>query len=271
MNTSIEVFNLDGTSAVPRTTLASLSGNPSILHFDPKVVYDQYADTFVIAWLGQDDAPRASEINVLAIPDATATTTSTWCRTTFAGDQIPASHALWADYPTLGYNDSRITITTNQFTFPSSTGSFRYSQIMTIDKSVYNCTLPVPTPTVFGGTETRDQNREAVLHDPGGAERGVRTRRPAPDLVPRCQAQRRLPRPVADQTDVHRVRAEEGALPRDREGLLTSAGDPGGGGVNSSNFWWDAGDLRLVNAFYDADRNQLYTAHTVFKNFSRTP
>jgi hypothetical protein len=117
VNSSIEVFNLDGTTAVPRTTLATLSGTPSILHFDPKVVFDQYTDTFVIAWLGQDDAPRASEINVLAIPDATAITTSTWCRTTFAGDQIPESPAVWADYPTLGYNDSRITITTNQFTF----------------------------------------------------------------------------------------------------------------------------------------------------------
>jgi hypothetical protein len=48
---------------------------------------------------------------------------------------------------------------------------------------------------------------------------------------------------------------------------LPPPGTQGGGGVNSSNFWWDAGDLRLVNAFYDADRNQLYAAHTVFKNF----
>ena len=185
VNSSIEVFNLDGTTAVARTTLSSLSGNPSILHFDPKVVYDQYTDTFVIAWLGQDDAPRASEINVLAIPDATATTTSTWCRTTFAGDQIPASPALWADYPTLGYNDSRITISTNQFTFPSSTASFRYSQVMTIDKSVYDCSLPVPTPTVFGGTKTRDRNRNQAFTIQAGAERGEHARRPAPDLVPR--------------------------------------------------------------------------------------
>jgi hypothetical protein len=33
------------------------------------------------------------------------------------------------------------------------------------------------------------------------------------------------------------------------------------------DFWWDAGDFRLVNAFYDADRNSLYAAHTVRKNF----
>ena len=38
-----------------------MSGDP-IQQFDPKVVYDQYTDTFVITWLGQEDAPRASEI-----------------------------------------------------------------------------------------------------------------------------------------------------------------------------------------------------------------
>ena len=63
VNSSIEVFDLDGTTAVPRTTLDARCREPrSILHFDPKVVYDQYTDTFVIVWLGQDDAPRASEI-----------------------------------------------------------------------------------------------------------------------------------------------------------------------------------------------------------------
>jgi hypothetical protein len=33
------------------------------------------------------------------------------------------------------------------------------------------------------------------------------------------------------------------------------------------DYWWDAGDFRLVNAFYDADRNLLYAAHAVRKNF----
>ena len=267
VNTSIEVFNLNGTSAVPRTTLASLSGNPSILHFDPKVVYDQYADTFVIAWLGQDDAPRASEINVLAIPDATATTTSTWCRTTFAGDQIPASHALWADYPTLGYNDSRITITTNQFTFPSSTGSFRYSQIMTIDKSVYDCTLPVPTPTVFGGTETRDQNRRQSFTIQAAQSVGSA---PGDQLLISFQDVKRN----GDYLALWRIKPTSTGFALKKACCLGTGrvslpppGTQGGGGVNSSNFWWDAGDLRLVNAFYDADRNELYAAHTVFKNF----
>ena len=35
---------------------------------------------------------------------------------------------------------------------------------------------------------------------------------------------------------------------------------------NDPDFWWDAGDHRFINAFYDADRNQMFTAHTVFRN-----
>ena len=267
VNSSIEVFNLDGTTAVARTTLSSLSGNPSILHFDPKIVYDQYTDTFVIAWLGQDDAPRASEINVLAIPDATATTTSTWCRTTFAGDQIPASPALWADYPTLGYNDSRITISTNQFTFPSSTASFRYSQVMTIDKSVYDCSLPAPTPTVFGGTRTRDRNRnQAFTIQPAQSVGST----PGDQLL--ISFQRINGR--GDYLALWRIKPTATGFALQKSCCLKTGkvstpppGTQGGGNVNNSNFWWDAGDLRLVSAFYDADRNELFAAHTVFKNF----
>jgi len=267
VNSSIEVFNLDGTTAVARTTLSSLSGDPSILHFDPKVVYDQYTDTFVIAWLGQDDAPRASEINVLAIPDATATTTSTWCRTTFAGDQVPASPALWADYPTLGYNDSRITISTNQFTFPSSTASFRYSQVMTIDKSVYDCSLPAPTPTVFGGTRTRDRNRnQAFTIQPAQSVGST----PGDQLL--ISFQRINGR--GDYLALWRIKPTATGFALQKSCCLKTGkvstpppGTQGGGNVNNSNFWWDAGDLRLVSAFYDADRNELFAAHTVFKNF----
>ena len=267
VNSSIEVFNLNGTTAVPRTTLSSLSGNPSILHFDPKVVYDQYSDTFVIVWLGQDDAPRASEINLLAIPAATATTTSTWCQRTFAGDQIPASPALWADYPTLGYNDSRITISTNQFTFPSAAGIFRYSQVMTIDKAVYDCSLPIPEPTVFGGRETRDAHRNQAFTIQPAQSVGTT---PGDQLLISFQEINGR----GDYLALWRIKPtatgftlRKGCCLGTWKVSMPPPGTQGGGNVNNSNFWWDAGDLRLVNAFYDADRNELFAAHTVFKNF----
>ena len=267
VNSSIEVFDLNGTTAVPRTTLSSISGDPSILHFDPKVIYDQYTDTFVVVWLGQDDAPRASEIFMVAIPNATATTTTTWCVTDFAGDQIAASPDLWADYPTVGYNDTRITISTNQFTFPSSTARFRYSQIMTIDKSVYDCSLPVPTPTVFGGTTTRDANRiQSFTIQPAQSVGSS----PGPQLLISFQE-------ISGKLDylvLWRIKPTATGLTLKKAccggtGKVSTPppGTQGGGGVNNADFFWDAGDLRLVNAFYDADRNELFAAHTVFKNF----
>jgi hypothetical protein len=267
VNSSIEVFDRNGTTVVPRTTLSSLSGNPSILHFDPKVVYDQYTDTFVIVWLGQDDAPRASEINVLAIPDATATTTTTWCRRTFAGDQIAASPALWADYPTVGYNDSRITISTNQFTFPSAAAIFRYSQVMTIAKSVYDCSLPRPEPTIFGGKKTRDVNGNQPATIQPAQSVGSS---PGDQLLISFEDVNR----DGDYLALWRIKPTATGFALKKACCLGTGrvsapppGTQGGGGVNNSTFWWDAGDLRLVNAFYDADRNQLYAAHTVFKNF----
>jgi hypothetical protein len=267
VNSSVEVFNLDGTTAVPRTTLSSISGDPSILQFDPKVIYDQYTDTFVVVWLGQEDAPRASRIFVLAIPNATATITSTWCPRSFPGDLIPGAPALWSDYPTVGYNDTRITIATNMFTFPTSTARFRYSQIMTVGKSVYDCSLPVSTPTVFGGTKTRDRNgiqsftiqpAQSVGATPGDqlliSFRGVKGN--------------------GDYLALWRIKPTATGFALQKACCLGTGkvsrpppGTQGGGGVGNSNFWWDAGDLRLVNAFYDADRNELFAAHTVFKNF----
>ncbi len=268
VNSSVEVFNKDGTVAVPRTPLESIAGDSSIQHFDPKVIYDQYADTFVVVWLGQADAPRASRIFMEAIPNATASTTSTWCGTSFSGDQIPGALDLWADYPTVGYNDTRITISTNMFTFPSSIASFRYSQILTIDKSVYDCSLPVPTPTVFGGTQTRDAN--GVQSFTIQAAQTVGTL-PGPQLLISFQKVNGrndylvLWRIKPTATGFTLKKACCGATGKVSE---PPPGTQGGGGVNNPDLFWDAGDTRLVNAFYDADRNELFAAHTVFKNFT---
>jgi hypothetical protein len=40
-------------------------------------------------------------------------------------------------------------------------------------------------------------------------------------------------------------------------------GTQGEGSLTNNDTWWDTGDLRLINAFYDADRSALYAAHVV--------
>ena len=159
VNTQMAVYDRNGVQVVAPIRLDQLHANSAGLFvFDPKVIYDQYLDTFLLVYLVQEDSPRLSRIVTVAIPNATANDPSTWCAVSFKGDQVPGASAVWADYPGVGFNETHVTITTNQFTFPTTTGRFRYSQVMTIDKvGLYDCNQPAPTPTVFAGTRTQDE------------------------------------------------------------------------------------------------------------------
>ena len=269
VNTQVAVYDRTGVQVVAPIQLDALHPD-SVGHFtfDPKVVYDQYTDTFLVVYLVEEDAPRQSLILTVAIPNATANITSTWCSTSFPGDALPSSPQVWADYPGVGYNDTRVTITTNQFTFPSSLGRFRYSQVMTIDKGgLYDCTQPRPTPIVFGGTQTRDAN---------GFQ--AHTIRPAETAGAAPGAQLLLSfRPVQGKLDylvIWRIKPTASGFSLNKAccgftGKVSTPppGTQGGGGLNNSDLFWDAGDTRLINAFYDADRNELFAAHTVFRDF----
>jgi hypothetical protein len=131
--------------------------------FDPKVVYDPYRGRFVIAFLAGHGPPftpgfRKSWIVVVAIPEAPATETGTWCRRVLRGDHIPRNGAQFADYPGLGLDKKRIYVTTNQFRFGGAE-RFEYAQILALRKtSLYRCRGPVRRD-VFGGRATRDPER----------------------------------------------------------------------------------------------------------------
>jgi hypothetical protein len=268
VNTQVAVYDRTGVQVVAPIQLDALHPDSAgHFAFDPKVIYDQYNDTFVVAYLVEEDFPRLSRILTVAIPNATANDTGTWCSTSFVGDALPASPDVWADYPGLGYNETRVTITTNQFTFPSSTAQFRYSQVMTIDKGgLYDCTQPAPVPVVFAGTKTRDAN-------------GIQsfTLRPAETVGSSPGAQLLLSfQPVNGKFDylvIWRIKPTATGFSLKKAccgptGKVSTPpfGSQGGGGLNNSDLFWDAGDTRLINAFYDADRNELFAAHTVFKN-----
>jgi hypothetical protein len=45
------------------------------------------------------------------------------------------------------------------------------------------------------------------------------------------------------------------------------AGTQAGGELDDEDTFWDAGDERLINAFYDADRRELFAAHATLKDF----
>ena len=267
VNTQMAVYDRNGIQVVAPIQLDQLHANSAGLFvFDPKVVYDSYLDTFLLVYLVQEDSPRLSRIVTVAIPNATASDPTTWCAVSFKGDQVPGGSDVWADYPGVGFNETHATITTNQFTFPTSTGRFRYSQVMTIDKGgLYDCTQPAPSPTVFAGARTQDDmGHQAFTLRP--AETVGST--PGPQLLTSFQ-------PVKGKRDyltIWRIKPTASGFALKRASKRTGKvsfppfGTQGGGDPNDPDLWWDAGDHRFINAFYDADQNQIFTAHAVFRD-----
>jgi hypothetical protein len=268
VNTQLAVYDKTGLQVVAPIQLDVLhSATTGHFAFDPKVVYDPYNDTFVVVYLVQEDSPQLSLIVTVAIPNATANDTATWCSTSFLGDQVPDTPVVWADYPGLGYNFDRVTITTNQFTFPSSAGQFRSSQVMSIPKvSLYDCTMPSPVPDVFAGTQTEDPNGFPSF-----------TLQPAQSVDLPATSQLLVSVEVLGKNSylvAWRIKNTATGL-KLKKGIVAIGkttfplpGTQGGGSLNDPDTWWDAGDMRLINAFYDADSNQLFAAHAVFKDFT---
>ena len=89
INVSWVLFDRTGVPVLGPESLESIDptlGNGIL--FDPKVIYDQYNDTFVLVFLEFGVSPQRSRIIVTTIPDATAADTTTWCTTVLKGDQL---------------------------------------------------------------------------------------------------------------------------------------------------------------------------------------
>jgi hypothetical protein len=267
INVSWALFDRAGTPVLGPEPLTSV--DPSLTGefvFDPKIVYDQYNDTFVLAFLLVDFSPRRSRIVVTTIPNATANDTTTWCTTIVKGDQLAGDGAQWADYPGLGYTTDRVTVTTNQFGFGEDF-PFRYAQILSFDKTeLYDCTVADPSVDVLSGGRTRNlDGTPAFTLQPAQTVGVAGTDQFLLSFEPRGRRSFNTiwrVRPTATGVSLKKATIQTGATKPPLLALQGGAPDP-----FDPDFWWDAGDFRLVNAFYDADRNRLYSAHTVRKNF----
>lgn len=267
INVSWALFDRAGTPVLGPAPLESV--DPSLAGafvFDPKVVYDQYNDTFVLVFLVLDESPRTSQIVITTIPNATANVTSTWCTTIVQGDLLQDDGAQWADYPGLGYTSDRVTITTNQFGFTNDF-PFRYSQIVSFEKTqLYDCTIPDPQFDVLTGSRTRNADGSpAFTLQPAQTVGGVENDQFLLSFEPHGRD---------SFNTIWRIREGANQLTLKKGTISTGptkapflAGQGGAPDPFDPEFWWDAGDFRLVNAFYDSDANRLYAAHTIRKNF----
>jgi hypothetical protein len=242
--------------------------------FDPKVVYDPFRGQFVIAFLAGHGPPftpgfKKSWIVVVSMPEATVTDPGTWCRRVLRGDHVARDGAQFADYPGLGLDRKRIYVTTNQFRFRGGS-QFEYAQILAITKSsLYRCGKK-PRIDVFAGEDTRDPGGgQAFTIQPAITE--TETGANPPEYLVSFQ-DRSCGSACGKRLTVWRIKKSPRKglqISSDAVGVGQSRVGPLGTQKDGSpscapiEHCWDAGDLRLTTAFFDADRGRLYTAHAV--------
>ena len=100
-------------------TIQSLKGfftslTPANALFDPKMIYDQYADRFIVVALEKVDPPTTSRI-LVAVSKTSDPTADWWFSAINAKISISGTD-YWADYPGLGLDDKAIYIAANLFT-----------------------------------------------------------------------------------------------------------------------------------------------------------
>jgi hypothetical protein len=261
VNVYVAVYDRTGTELLAPVRLRHIAGVTNQQETDPKVFYDPYDDEFVLTFLTYN--ATEGHIHVVAIPSATADDTSTWCDTHMVGDQVDNGHHEFADYPSIGFTDNRVVVTTNNFGF--NNGPFRYAQVISMSKAqLYEptCTQPVHIE-VAGGSATKN---------PDGTKAFTLQAATAAGTAPSDQYLVSLePKLSSAKLVLWRVRLVNGHLAVATKALgVKAVGLPPWGrqcnGTTDRDTWWDTGDLRLTSAFYDGGTGLLYAATSVAGN-----
>ena len=266
VNTSFAVYDRTGVALLGPDPLRPLFPLPNGTQvFDPKVVYDQYREHFVVTFLAVNDARERSWILVIAIPDATADDIGTWCGAQIEGDRAAGDGKQFADYPGLGYDRDHVVVTTNQFDF--GTESYRGAQVISMKKGrLYDCerTLTVKT---FAGEGTRNPDGSLAFTVQPATTVG------SGNYLYLLSFQDGRPNFVV----LWRLRETERGLALQNTALevgrvsIGPYGTQGGGDLDAPNTWWDPGDLRVTNAFADLPDANVYGAHVVARNLRPDP
>jgi hypothetical protein len=113
LNSQVRVQNRDGSLAIADRSLDGFwsSVNPGGGAFDPKSLYDPYANRFIMA--ACDDDHSASS-GILIGVSQTGDPTGSWSLFKIDAD---ASNTLWADFTSIGFNGKWIVVQVNMFTF----------------------------------------------------------------------------------------------------------------------------------------------------------
>lgn len=137
VNGAVNIYDKNG-NLLSSQGLAAFFG-ASDFSFDPSVYYDPYIGRFWVVAASENDSPARSTFMVAV--SQTSDATSGWLIyfTDFTVDGGSATNN-WCDYPHLGLDSQAIYMSCNQFSFPSTSGSFQYAKVrvMTKDQFVNN-------------------------------------------------------------------------------------------------------------------------------------
>jgi len=135
VNSDIEWFTKDGIQEHDEPLESFFSAeSPQTQTFDPKVVYDQSADRFVILTLEttSDSATHDTTAKIFVAASDDDNPNGTWYTTTINSKLTYNNKVHWADYPGLAVGDNAIYVTGNMFVFG---GNYDGSRLWIIDKS----------------------------------------------------------------------------------------------------------------------------------------
>jgi len=118
-----------------------LPKSPANQTFDPKVLYDQYEDRFLVITLESVNTGVALDDNsaVLLAVSATGDPTGTWYFTRIDVDEVIGGFDSWFDYPGFAIDEEAIYISGNMFRFASTGPQFpNGTRLVIIDKGITN-------------------------------------------------------------------------------------------------------------------------------------
>ena len=126
-NASIQIHKRDGDRTLNRSLKQFFSAlSPQTFTFDPKVLYDAYAQRFVVLALEQSDVEDfgnpGNESSILLAVSDDADPNGVWRTTRIDSKVSIGGGACWADFPGFAADEEALYITANMFGFSDTPG-----------------------------------------------------------------------------------------------------------------------------------------------------
>ncbi|HEV2860923.1 MAG TPA: hypothetical protein VGX48_07960, partial [Pyrinomonadaceae bacterium] len=176
VNSSIEIYTKTGVRTLRQSLknfFASAPSPPQTNTFDPKVIYDQYANRFIVLTMERIEAagatPNQSRVYLAVSDDSNPN--GTWFMNTLVTEEVINTRETWADFPGLATDSEAVYFTTNQFGHNNQTQTtFQGQRLWIIAKAPwYAGGAPVNTrynPTALANAQPGTEGAVATTMQP---------------------------------------------------------------------------------------------------------